>query len=72
MVIEWKEPPTKGNRRWSDVVAQIRTRPGEWAFVGNMTMSAAYKQARNHNLEIRVVNRSGSKADVYLRAPEED
>lgn len=69
-MIEWKNPPSSGNRKWSVIVDQIKERPGEWAFVGNMTVSAGYKQAREHDLEIRVANRTGSKGDIYLKTRE--
>lgn len=66
-MIEWKEPPA-GNRRWNEIIRQVKSRPGSWAFIGNMTVSAGYKQARTHNLDIRVANRAGSTGDIYLKA----
>jgi len=71
-MIEFKNPPNAGNRKWVAIVNEIKARPGEWAFVGNMTVSAGYKQARQHNLEIRVANRDGSKGDIYLKTKNEE
>lgn len=72
MTVQWKEPPTPKNRKWQPIIDDIKANPGVWAFVGRISYTAGYKQAKQHNLEIQTANREGSKADVYLRATEEN
>ena len=70
MTIEWKEPPTAARRKWKAVIAEIHSRPGQWAFVGEMNVSTAYVYARRFGLELEIANRTDGRGDVYLRASE--
>jgi len=70
MTIEWKQPPARTYRKWAPIIEALRANPGEWAFIGRMSSTAAYKYAKENQLEIRTSNRDGSAADIYLRAIE--
>jgi hypothetical protein len=71
MTVQWKQPPKAKSRKWHAIVESLQANAGTWAFIGRINYSTGYKKARQHNLEIQVSNREGSKADVYLRATEE-
>ncbi len=66
-VIDWKEPPVQKNRNWQTIASEIKSRPGSWAFIGEMGVSAAYRYAKAYDFEIRVANRNGSRAEIYMK-----
>ena len=70
MNVEWKEPPAATSLKWKPIIAACRANPGRWAFVGRTNYSSGYQYAKRHGLEVRIVNRDGTKADVYLRQTE--
>lgn len=70
MNIEWKEPPARKNRKWAPLAETLREKPGQWAYVGRLGVSQAYKYARQFELEIQISERKGTFADIYLRAAE--
>lgn len=64
--MEWKQPPARTHRSWANIIKELDQNPGQWAFIGRMSYSAGYVQAKKYGLAIRIANRDGSKADVYL------
>jgi len=70
MQLKWKNPPQakKAQTSWADVADQLNSRPGVWAFVGNLSYANMYTTAAKYGLECTVRNIKGSKGDVYLRS----
>lgn len=68
--MEWKTPPTRQNRDWSQIAEELAKNPGKWAFIGRMSWSGAYVQAKRYKLNIRIANRVEGMGDVYLSSGE--
>lgn len=71
MTIEWKEPPAAKNRKWTPIVDQLKSKPGSWASMGEMSISTAYTYAKRYGLELRLGEKvSTTKAEIFFRASE--
>lgn len=75
MQIEWKNPPESEapRNKWAKVVKLLKTRPNEWAFVGQIaSQPTASILKKRYGVEAEIRKAENGQFDLYLMWPSDN